>query len=39
MINDVDFFVKITLSKGCHAEAVVYYRRYMNMDFWGNDIL
>lgn len=31
--KDVEFFVKITLFKGCHAEDVVYYRRYMTIDF------
>lgn len=29
----VEFFVKITLYKGCHVDSVVYYRRYMNIDF------
>lgn len=30
---DHEFFVKITLYQGCHAEAVVYYRRYMSIEF------
>lgn len=29
----VEFFVKIALYKGCHVDSVVYYRRYMNIDF------
>lgn len=32
-MNGIEFFVKITLFKGFHADAVVYYRRYMNIDF------
>lgn len=32
-MNGIEFFVKITLFKGSHADAVVYYRRYMNIDF------
>lgn len=30
---DAEFFVKIALYKGVHVEVVVYYRRYMNIDF------
>ena len=29
----VEFFVKISLYKGCYVEAVVYYRRDMSIDF------
>lgn len=30
---DPEFFVKINLYKGHRVDAVVYYRRYMNIDF------
>jgi len=33
-LDKVEFFVKIVLYKGCHVDAVVYYRRYMNIDFF-----
>ena len=33
MIPTVEFFVKITLYKGCHPSEVVYYRRGMDIDF------
>lgn len=38
MINDIElsnteFFVKIVLYKGCQVDSVVYYRRYMDIDF------
>ena len=33
-LDKVEFFVKIVLYKRCHVDAVVYYRRYMNIDFF-----
>ena len=32
-LDKVEFFCKINLYKGVHVQEVVYYRRYMNIDF------
>lgn len=33
-IKKVEFFVKIAIYKGCHVDAVVYYRRRMDINFF-----
>lgn len=33
-LGKVEFFVKIALYNGCHVDAVVYYRRRMDIDFF-----
>lgn len=33
-LGKVEFVVKIALYKGCHVDAVVYYRRRMDIDFF-----
>lgn len=33
-LEKVEFFVKIALYKGCHVDAVVYYRRRMDINFF-----
>ena len=33
-LKKIEFFVKIALYKGTHVDSVVYYRRYMNINFF-----